>query len=155
LTTRYKNQEKAMPILIDDLKTLALVSALRTSALYIALLIVMLVVLAFLVINQRRKKLIGIGDGGDKVAARMIRVHGNFCENAPFAMALLILLPMLGGSSFLIHGVGGFFLLGRMAHAYGLSQAAGSSVGRVGGMVMTLTSLLIGAGFLLKVSLGF
>ncbi len=138
-----------MPIFIDDLKSLALVGALKTSGIYIALIIVMAIVLTAFVILQRRSKLIGIGDGGDKTVARMVRVHGNFTENAPYAMALLILLPMLGAGSTIIHIVGGLFLIGRIGHAYGLSQSAGSSLGRVGGMVLTIISFLIGAGALL------
>jgi uncharacterized membrane protein YecN with MAPEG domain len=132
---------------------LVLVGGLRISALYVALIILLGVVLTFLVINQRRTKLVGIGDGGNHTVARMVRVHGNFCENAPFAMALLILLPLLGASLIVVHAVGLLFLAGRIAHAYGLSQTAGSSVGRVAGMIMTLTSSLIGAGSLLMLVL--
>jgi uncharacterized protein len=145
LTASYRIKEKLMPILIDDLKALALVGSLRTSGAYVALIILMGVFLSARVILQRRSKLIGIGDGGDKVAARIIRAQANFCEYAPFAMALLILLPLLGTASWIIHAVGIVFLLGRAAHAYALSLSAGSSIGRVGGMVLTFTALLIGA----------
>jgi uncharacterized protein len=149
----YSNRIKVMPILMDDLKTLALVGNLKLSAVYIALIVLMAVALAFLVIGQRRSKLIGMGDGGDKAAARTIRVHGNFCENAPFALALLILLPMVGVGGMIIHLVGGLFLVGRVAHAFGLSKSGGSSLGRVGGMVLTFLSFLIGAGALLFAAL--
>jgi uncharacterized protein len=145
----YGNGENAMPILMDDLKALALVGALKTSALYVALIILMGVVLTFLVINQRRTKLIGIGDGGDKTMARLIRVHGNFTENAPSALALLILLPLVGAAGWVVHAVGLLFLAGRGLHASGLSKTPGTSFGRAGGMLMTLTSFLIGAGALL------
>ncbi len=138
-----------MPILTDDMKALALAGALKTSALYVALIVLMGVLLTFLVISQRRSKLIGIGDGGDKTVARMIRVHGNFTENAPFALALLILLPLVGVVSWVIHAVGLLFLVGRGLHASGLSKSAGSSTGRVAGMILTLTSFLIGSGALL------
>ena len=138
-----------MPIVMDDLKVLALVGSLKLSAMYVALIVLMAIALAFLVIVQRRSKLIGMGDGGDKTAARMIRVHGNFCENAPFAMALLVLLPLVGVGSMIIHLVGGLFLVGRVAHAFGLSSSGGKSLGRVIGMVLTFSSLLIGAGSLL------
>ncbi len=138
-----------MPILINDPTALALVGALKTSALYVALIVLMGIVLTFMVIRQRRSKLIGIGDGGDKTVARTIRVHGNFAENAPPALALLILLPLVGAAGWLIHLVGLLFLTGRCLHAMGLLKSAGSSVGRVAGMLMTLTSLLIGAGALL------
>jgi uncharacterized membrane protein YecN with MAPEG domain len=127
----------------------AMMVLLRTAGVYAALITLMGVALTYLVIGQRRSKLIGIGDGGDKMVARMVRVHGNFCENAPFALALLILLALTGGSAWAIHAVGLLFLAGRAAHAYGLSQSAGSSAGRVGGMVMTHASFLIGAGMLL------
>jgi uncharacterized protein len=138
-----------MPILMDDLKTLAMVGSLRTAAIYVALIVLMGVLLTYSVIVQRRSKLVGMGDGGDKVIARRIRIHGNYCENAPFALALLLLLPLLGTASLWIHVVGGLFLAGRMAHAYGFAQSAGSSVGRVGGMVLTHFSFFIGAGLLL------
>jgi uncharacterized protein len=141
-----------MPILIDDLKALALVGSLRISGIYIALIIMMALFLSARVIIQRRTKLIGIGDGGDKVAARIIRAHANFCEYAPFAMALLILLPLVGTKSWIIHVIGLMFVIGRAAHGYALSMTAGSSIGRVGGMVLTLTSMAIGAVALLMAS---
>jgi uncharacterized protein len=143
-----------MPILMDDLKTLAMVGSLRTAAIYVALIVLMGVLLAYSVIVQRRAKLVGIGDGGDKVMARRIRIHGNYCENAPFALALLLLLPLLGTSNPWIHVVGGLFLCGRVAHAYGFSQSAGASVGRVGGMVMTHFSFFIGSGLLFLAAFG-
>jgi uncharacterized protein len=139
---------------MDDLKTLAMMGSLRTSAIYIALIILMGMILTYRVIVQRRSKLVGMGDGGDKIIARRIRIHGNFCENAPFALSLLVLLPLLGTASLWIHAVGTLFLIGRVAHAYGFSQSAGSSVGRVGGMVLTHVSLLIGIVLLLFAALG-
>jgi uncharacterized protein len=138
-----------MPVLMDDLKALALAGAFKTSALYVALIILMGIVLTFMVIYHRRTKLIGIGDGGDRTMARLIRVHGNFTENAPSALALLILLPLAGAAGWIVHAVGLLFLAGRGLHASGLSKSAGSSTGRVAGMLLTLTSFLIGSGALL------
>ncbi|MGL4240438.1 MAG: MAPEG family protein [Beijerinckiaceae bacterium] len=129
-----------------DVATLAL---LKLAGLYAGLITLMAVALTVLVIRQRRSKLIGIGDGGDKTVARLIRVHGNFCENAPYALALLVLLALTGGPALLVHIVGGLFLLGRILHAYGLSGTAGSSPGRVLGMVLTFTCFAIGAGALI------
>ncbi len=123
----------------------ALLAALKIGALYAVVIVLMGVSLTYLVINQRRTKRIGIGDGGDKTAARLIRVHGNFCENAPFALALLILLPLLGAAGWTIHAVGALFVVGRIAHAVGLSGSAGTSLGRLLGMVLTHTALIIGA----------
>ncbi len=132
---------------------LSLMAGLRPAAVYAALIVLMGVYLAFRVIGQRRSKLIGMGDGGDKSVARHIRVHGNFCENAPFALALLILLALLGAPVLVIHAVGLLFLAGRAAHAFGLSRFGGSSVGRVSGMLATFSSFLIGAGTLFWLAL--
>jgi uncharacterized protein len=118
---------------------------LKLAAIYVALIVLMGVALTILVIYQRRSKLIGMGDGGDKLVARMIRVHGNFAENAPPVLAILILLPLLGAGGWAIHVVGLAFLAGRLAHAYGLSQYGGSSLGRVFGMVATFTAQTFGA----------
>jgi uncharacterized protein len=123
----------------------AAVLAFKASAIYVALIVLMGVALTFLVIHQRRSKKIGMGDGGDKMAARMIRVHGNFAENAPPVLAILVLLPLVGAATWTIHVVGLVFLVGRAAHAFGLSRTGGSSVGRVFGMVATFTAQMFGA----------
>jgi uncharacterized protein len=142
-----------MPVFMEDIKALAMLGSLRISALYIALIIILSIVLTARVIRQRRSKLIGMGDGGDKETARAIRVHGNYTEQAPYTLAALILLPLLGTSVYVIHAVGALFIVGRLAHAYGLTQSSGSSVGRVGGMVLTLTSHGIAILLLLRAAL--
>lgn len=115
------------------------------AALYTGILILMGITLQFRVIGHRRSKKIGIGDGQDKELARAIRVHGNFAENAPFVMAGLIMLALIGAPAIVVHGVGLLAVIGRVAHAIGFSQSAGSSFGRVGGMMMTFTALIITA----------
>lgn len=139
-----------MPFVISDqAAALTLAAGLKAAALYVALIVLMGVVLTYLVINQRRAKLIGIGDGGDKTAARLIRVHGNFCENAPFALAILVMLPFVGAGLWAVHAVGALFLAGRLAHAVGLGRSGGTSPGRIVGMLTTHAALIIGALLLL------
>jgi uncharacterized membrane protein YecN with MAPEG domain len=121
---------------------------LIVAAFYCGLLIIMNVVLQALVIRLRRSKLIGLGDGQDKQMARAIRAHGNFAENAPFGIGALTLLALTGSGTLVLHGLGLMLLIGRILHAWGISQTGGSSVGRVGGMVLTLTALGL-AGLLL------
>jgi uncharacterized protein len=127
----------------------ATLQLIKLAGVYCALITLMGVVLTAFVINQRRTKLIGMGDGGDRQAARFIRVHGNFCENAPFALALLILVALAGGPKLVLHAIGTLFLAGRILHAAGLSRHGGSSVGRVAGMILTLTSSITGSLWLL------
>ena len=127
--------------------------ALKAALVYAALLILMLPVLAGAVIARRRSRRIGIGDGGDKELARWIRVHGNFAETAPFGIAALAGLALAGAGAVAVHVIGAGFLLGRIAHAQGLASSAGSSPGRVAGMVLTLAALIAAAAIILWRSL--
>lgn len=120
-------------------------NSLAFAASYIAILVLIGVTLAVRVISVRRSKLIGLGDGGDKDLTRRIRAHGNFSEFAPLLAFVLILLPLLGAKEWLVHVVGVLGVTGRTMHGLGISRSGGSSIGRVGGMLLTFSSLLIGA----------
>ncbi|MGL4729661.1 MAG: MAPEG family protein, partial [Bosea sp. (in: a-proteobacteria)] len=78
-----------------------------------------------------------------------MRVHSNFAENAPLGAAALILLALGGTAVWPVHLIGALFLAGRIAHFIGFSQVSGPSAGRVGGMVLTINSLLLAAAILL------
>jgi uncharacterized protein len=120
-------------------------NALSFAASYAALLVLLGVVLTFRVIVVRRAEKVGIGDGGNKELARRIRVHGNFSEQVPMLLALLILLPLLGAREWLVHLVGVPAVTGRVLHAIGLGQTIGTSLGRVAGMILTTAAIVIGA----------
>lgn len=111
------------------------------AALYTGLLILMGLYLQGRVIGLRRSRKIGLGDGQDKELMRAIRVHGNFVESAAFGIGALIMLALIAAPAAVIHGVGAMLFAGRIAHAYGLTRTAGSSPGRVAGMVLSLTAL--------------
>lgn len=120
-------------------------NAMAFAASYIACLVLLGIVLTARVIRVRRGEKVGIGDGGNRELAKRIRVHGNFAETAPFLAAILILLPLLGAKEWLVHAIGLPALTGRIMHAIGLGRTAGSSFGRVGGMLLTLLALGFGA----------
>ena len=128
--------------------------ALRAALIYIAVLALGLLPLTFNVIRNRRANKIGINDGGNKEMAQAIRMHGNYAENVPFALALLLALPLAGAAAWSVHLVGLTMIAGRIAHAIGLSQTVGASAGRVGGMFLTWISLVAGALTLLAQALG-
>ena len=128
--------------------------ALRAALIYIALLVLGLLPLTFHVIRNRRDAKVGINDGGNKSLAQAIRVHGNYCENVPFALALLLALPLAGAAAWSVHLTGLAMILGRIAHAFGLAQSTGVSPGRVAGMALTWLSLIAGALTLLVQALG-
>ena len=119
------------------------------AATYIAILTIMAVVLAGNVARHRRPKRIGIGDGGDRDILTSMRMHGNFVENAPFALAALVMLPLLGAPVWAVHAVGATMVIARCLHAFGLSRSHGASFGRVWGIVLTWCCLIGAAGLML------
>ncbi len=108
------------------------------TGLYAALLAILVIILTFAVIRQRRTLLVGIGDGGHDALARAMRAHGNAVETIPLTLVLLAVLESQQASPSSLHIFGGLLLTGRILHAWGLSHHAGRSFGRFYGMVLTL-----------------
>ncbi|MGE0719040.1 MAG: MAPEG family protein [Alphaproteobacteria bacterium] len=99
-------------------------------------------VLTVRVLGGRYRTGTGIGDGGDPMLARAIRVHANFAEYVPLILVLLALLEAAGWSRALIHGMGAALLAARIAHALGLWRANGRTIGRAAGFSATFLILL-------------
>lgn len=87
----------------------------------------------------RTKEKVSIGDGGNEFLTRRMRAHSNFVESAPFVLILIALLEMAIGSSTWLWAAGFIYLLGRVAHAFGMD---GADKARMVGAVVTLLSLL-------------
>lgn len=119
------------------------------AAFYASLTGLLCVVLSILVVRQRMQKRISIGDGGDANLGRMARVFGNFAEYAALVVVLLALLEICGGPRWLVHTLGACFIVGRLAHAYGLARSLGVNSGRSVGVVLTLLTILVASGALL------
>lgn len=113
------------------------------AAFYIGINIFLKLGLAFRVIYIRNKTQTGIGDGGNKELMRAIRAHGNASEYMPMAMIGLFALTQFGNPAWIIHILGFVFTLGRFAHAFGISTNSGVSIGRLGGMVLSVSSMAI------------
>ncbi len=114
------------------------------SAAYIALIVLMVIPLIIRIIVLRRSRRVSIGDSGHSDLALRIRIHGNYVENAPFALGLLLALPLVGASVWLIHTVGIAFLAGRIAHAIGLHNERGTNA-RSAGVLLTFFTYVVGA----------
>lgn len=93
--------------------------------------------LALPIARHRHARKIGLGDGGDTLLARRIRVHGNFIEHVPFALLVLALLELCGLAPTWLWGFGSALLLARVLHAFGLSRSGGYSFGRFTGTALT------------------
>ena len=113
--------------------------------LYASLLALWLVILTARVVRYRGTQSIDIGDGGDPGMLRRIRAHGNFVEYTPFALILMGLLEAGDANPSLLHVMGGLLLIGRLGHGWALAFTDGNALGRVGGLVLTLASIVIGA----------
>lgn len=109
---------------------------------YLAVLGLMYLALTVNVILRRKKFRVGIGSGENGLIAKAVRVHGNFAEYVPFISVLLIVLELNLTPTWLLHIFWGCLVLGRVAHAQGLSKSAGITPGRFGGMILTMIPLL-------------
>lgn len=112
------------------------------AAFYAALTGVLCALLSILVIRQRLRSRVSIGDGGDASLGRMARVFGNFAEYAALVLVLLALVEICGGARWLVHVLGAAFIIGRLAHAYGLASSPDANPGRSIGVGLTLLVVL-------------
>jgi len=117
--------------------------------LYAAILAILFVALSVRTLLLRRSLKIGIGDAGNARMLRAMRVHSNFAEYVPLCLILLCLAELQGARPVLVHCLGICLLLGRLSHAYGVSQANENYNFRVAGMAMTFTVLLSSSAYLL------
>lgn len=102
----------------------------------------LLLMLAWRIVAVRRGRRIGLGDGGDAVLLRRIRVHANFIEYVPVALLLLALLELGGVGRLWVALLGGVLFVARVLHAIGLSRSAGVSFGRFWGTLLTWCVIL-------------
>ena len=114
----------------------------KITLLFASLHAVLMLILAVRVVNHRRANKIGLGDGGDKLLARKVRVHANFVEYVPMLLLMLALLELCGSPAAWLWALGGVLLLARILHASGLSRHSGYSVGRFWGTLLTWVVLV-------------
>jgi uncharacterized protein len=118
---------------------------LAIAGLYTAIFLMGAVALQWLVITTRRRHMVGLGTGGKIEVQQAVRVHGNYIENITLCIPALTLMALTGASSFLLHGIALCMVVGRLLHGLGIMGTPGVSKGRVGGMILTQTSLVLAA----------
>ena len=114
------------------------------TAIFAALLALMLVGISVRVTMLRAKTKINLFDGGDGQLGRAIRVQGNFIEYVPMALALMGVIEWTGAQPALVYAFGAVLLAARIAHASGIY----SSVFKARVIGTSTTWLLIAAGAL-------
>jgi len=114
---------------------------LTVTPIYLAAAVVLYSVIAFIVIANRRRRRISIGDAGQTDFARMVRGHGNFAEYAPITLLAIGAAELAGAPASVLHACGILLLCGRGLHAYCfLFMPVGLRI-RVTGMMLTFFSL--------------
>lgn len=117
----------------------------EVTGLYAAALASLFIVLSGRVIVFRRTNRVSLGDGGDPDLLSRVRAQGNFVEYAPLGLMLILIAELQGTPVFWLHLSGALLLIGRVIHGVNFSFGLRKMPLRVGGMVLTLTSLTIGA----------
>ena len=112
------------------------------TAVFTALLALMLVGISIRVTVLRAKKKISFFDGGDPEMGRTLRVQGNFVEYVPLALALMGLIEWLGAKPWSVYAIGAALLVARVVHAWGLYSDVFQ--GRVVGTSLTWIVLAVG-----------
>jgi uncharacterized membrane protein YecN with MAPEG domain len=118
------------------------------TSIYAGLLAMLLMVLGALVTRARVVHKVDLGDGGKVPVLQSMRVHANFAEYVPLAVVVIGLLEANGQSVWVLHALGGGLLVGRLAHAWGLTSSPGLSPGRFVGTNLTWLVLLAGGALL-------
>lgn len=114
----------------------------KITALFVALHVFLLLVLAYRVVAVRKAHKIGLGDGASEDMQMRIRTHANATEYVPVALVELLALELLGVPALWLYIAGGTLFLGRVLHAAGLSRRSGYSPGRFYGTLLTWLTMV-------------
>jgi uncharacterized membrane protein YecN with MAPEG domain len=113
------------------------VSSGHAAALWVGLHLLLLLVLSLLVVRQRQRHKVALGDGGVPELAQAIRAFGNATEYVPAALIGLAVLALVEAPPLAVHLTGVLLFAGRLLHAFGLSRSGGASFARSIGVTLT------------------
>jgi uncharacterized membrane protein YecN with MAPEG domain len=111
--------------------------AMHAAALWVGLHLLLLLVLSVLVVRQRRKHAVELGDAEIPELAQAVRAFGNATEYVPSGLVALVVLAMAGAYPVAVHAVGLTLFVGRVVHALGLSRSGTASLPRAVGVTVT------------------
>ncbi|RGP41105.1 hypothetical protein BPTFM16_01401 [Altererythrobacter insulae] len=81
------------------------------------------------------------GDDGGGPLTRRMRAQLNFVENTPFVLLLIAAIELSGRGQPWLAYVAGIYMLGRIAHAFGM-DSEGPAKTRMIGVLITMLTLL-------------
>ncbi len=121
--------------------------SVAVTGLYAGILGFVFFVLSMRVINNRVRAQVNLLDGGDEALRRAMRVHGNFAEYVPFALLLMALAEIQGGSGLFMHVLGTVLIVCRLCHAYAITATTGENPFRQIGFVGTFGVIIVAGGY--------
>lgn len=127
---------------------------MSVTPLYAPLFVFLFLVLSFRTLLLRRRLGIPVGHGDNPRVHRAMRAHANFAEYVPLALLLIVFMESRTGADFWVHAACIALVVGRILHAYGVSQVEEDMRLRVSGMALTFTAIMIATKQLVLVHLG-
>jgi uncharacterized protein len=118
---------------------------MKITSFYAALLALLFGVLSVRTLLLRRRLRVAVGDAGNKQLLRAMRVHANFAEYVPLCLLLVAFCEAQGTPAKWLHAALAGLVIGRLSHAYGVSQLNEPFGFRVLGVALTLTVLFAAA----------
>ena len=117
---------------------------LPITALFTAISALLFFVLAVVVVVNRARTNVSIGDGGDDRLALTIRIFGNFIEYVPITLVLMAVVEINGAAIWQLYALGGLLVAGRLLHVVGLKADKPITVCRVAGIAANWVAILGG-----------
>lgn len=121
------------------------VSNIDTTLTFAAIFGVLHVIFTLRVGNYRRTSKINFGEGGDMELRNRMRGHGNFIENVPIALMLLLLNDLNGLSDMSLMALGSVLLVSRIVHYLMIVTRSLPIILRPLSMLGTLGTILVSA----------
>ncbi|MDV3502223.1 MAPEG family protein [Marinobacter sp. M-5] len=120
------------------------------TAVFAAVIGILLLVLSFQVVRFRLKYGKGMGVTDDRDFEAAVRAHGNLVEYAPLGLIMLALAELNGVAGGLVYWTGMALVVGRILHAWGMINGRGGPhKARMAGIVLTWLAILVAAILLL------
>ena len=99
--------------------------------------------------GYRFRNKISLGDGGDHELRNRVRAHGNFIENVPIALLLILLNDLDGAKDNTLMLMGSILLIARLTHYLTIATRKLPIVMRPLSMIGTLGTILAASVMLL------
>ena len=88
---------------------------------------------------------VSVGDGGNEALIRRMRAQANFIEQTPITLVLVGLVELAGKGGTWLATAAALFIIGRIAHAYGMDEGfkAGRGIGMLTAMLFQLVLIVV------------